>query len=925
MSRITWPALVAALLLVAPIWAADEPITKVGTVEGITEYKMPNGLRVLLFPDDSKPIVTVNNTIFVGSRHEGYGETGMAHLLEHMVFKGTPTFADVPKALRDHGAGNRFNGTTSPDRTNYYETMPANDENLEFGIKLEADRLVNSYVKREDLLSEMTVVRNEFEMGENNPESILTQRMVAVAYEWHNYGKSTIGNRADIERVPIESLQAFYRKFYQPDNAMLVVAGKFDEKKALEFIVKYFGALKKPDRVLPKTYTEEPAQDGERNVVLRRVGAVGATGVIYHIPAGSHPDFPAVEVLADCLAGEPAGRAYKALVESKKASRVAGGAYGLHDPGVIEMVAKVEDPKGVDAARDTLIETLESLNQKPFTDEEVARAKQEFQRRTDKLLASSDQFAVSLSNWAGSGDWRLFFLHRDRMEKVTTADVNRVAAKYMTRNNRTVGVYYPSQKAERAEIPQTPDIAKALNGYKGRASVAAGEAFDPTPENIEKRVTRGTLGPIKTAFLPKKTRGSEVEVHLNLRYGNEQALAGQIMAAELLPDMFLRGTKKHARQEIHDALAKLGAQASFDGLPGLLSVTVKVKKPNLAATLKLVGEMLREPSFPEAEFTLLKNEKLEGLATQKSDPIHLGLVMLERKLSDYPKENVRYVPTLEESIERLKAVTVDQVKGLYEKLLAAQAGELVAVGDFDPAAVTAEFTPVLSGWKTDVVYKRIDRPAKPVLKGEKITIETPDKANAVYLAGTSYPMTDSDPDYPALQVGNFVFGGAALASRLSNRVRGQQGLSYGIGSGVRAQPIDKSALFRIFAITNPINMGKVDALIGEEVDKFLKDGVSLEELEGGKKAFLDARKVERSNDSSLASELAGGLFVGRTFAFQAEQEKRLDAVTPADVSRAFAKVLDPKKLVVVQAGDFAKAKDAPKEPEKKEAPKTPKQ
>src|SRR5947209_6883234 len=209
---------------------------KLATIEGITEYQLDNGLRFLLFPDPSAATVTVNLTVLVGSRHEGYGETGMAHLLEHMVFKGTPQHPNVPQALRDHGA--RYNGTTWLDRTNYFETMPATDENLEFAIRLEADRLVNSFIKREDLASEMTVVRNEFEMGENTPEHILSQRMEAVAYEWHNYGKSTIGNRSDIERVPIDRLQAFYRKQYRPDNALLVVAGLFDEKKALEAITK---------------------------------------------------------------------------------------------------------------------------------------------------------------------------------------------------------------------------------------------------------------------------------------------------------------------------------------------------------------------------------------------------------------------------------------------------------------------------------------------------------------------------------------------------------------------------------------------------------------------------------------------------------------------------------------------------------------
>jgi zinc protease len=897
--------LLGALLMAAPL-RADEPYTKVGTVEGITEYTLPNGLRVLLFPDPSKPLVTVNCTIFVGSRHEGYGETGMAHLLEHMVFKGTPTFPDVPKALRDHGA--RFNGTTWVDRTNYFETMPATDENLEFGIKLEADRLVNSYVKREDLLSEMTVVRNEFEMGENSPERVLSQRMNAVAFEWHNYGKSTIGNRSDIERVPIENLQAFYRKYYQVDNAMLVIAGKFDEKKALDYVVKYFAPLKKPDRKLPNTYTEEPAQDGERQVVLRRVGSVGATGVIYHIPAGAHEDFAAVQVLEDCLTAEPAGRVYKALVEAKKAASVTGSAYAWHDPGVIEITAKVENPGGVDAARDALVETIENLAKNPITEEEVSRSKQRFQKFNEQLMAASDRLAIQLSEWAGAGDWRLFFLDRDRVEKVTAADVNKAAAKYLTRTNRTVGVYYPTEKAERAHIPTTPQVAKLLDGYKGRATVATGEAFDPTPDNIEKRVVRGELGGIKTAFLAKKTRGEMADIRLNLRYGNEQSLNGLLTAGEMLPEMLPRGTSKHTRQQLTDEFDKLGARVNFGGGPGMVSVSIKAKRNNLAATLKLVAEVLKDPTFPEKEFTILQNEKLEQLGSQKTEPIYLGIRALQRKLQPYPKDNVRYTPTIEESIDRVKAATLEQVKDLYRKQLSAQAGELVAVGDFDPQVLTAELGRALDAWKSDVPYKRIDRPTVPIEKGETIVINTPDKANAVYIAGQTYPMTDSDPEYPAMQVGNYLLGGAPLASRLSKRVRGEKGLSYGVGSGFNADSKDKAAINQIFAITNPENMEKVDVTIAEEVGKFLKEGVSLEELEAGKKAYVDQLKVQRSEDSMLALQLSNGLFVGRKFDYYADLEKKIEALSPAEIQKAYQKVLDPKKLIIVQAGDFAKKK-----------------
>ncbi|HLQ44211.1 MAG TPA: pitrilysin family protein, partial [Planctomycetaceae bacterium] len=358
----------------AAVFAADAPPKPVTSIEGITEYRLDNGLKVLHFPDASKPTVTVNLTIFVGSRHEGYGEAGMAHLLEHMVFKGTPTFADIPKALKDRGA--EYNGTTWLDRTNYFETLPASDDNLEFAIKLEADRMVNSFIKAEDLASEMTVVRNEFESGENRPQSVLMQRMLSAAFEWHNYGKSTIGNRADIERVPVASLRRFYQKFYQPDNAMLVVSGRFEPETALKFVTKYFGSLPRPERQLENTYTEEPAQDGERIVTLRRVGDVAVVGAVYHIPSGPHPEFAAVDVLEAILTQAPAGKLYKALVETKKAASVSGAAFALHDPGVLLLMAEVAKGNDSQVVLEAMLDAIEQVVLKGVSDEDVERAKQ---------------------------------------------------------------------------------------------------------------------------------------------------------------------------------------------------------------------------------------------------------------------------------------------------------------------------------------------------------------------------------------------------------------------------------------------------------------------------------------------------------------------------------------------------------------------
>jgi zinc protease len=890
---------------------ADGPAKakKIVTIEGITEYQYDNGLRVLLFPDNSTSTVTVNLTLLVGSRHEGYGETGMAHLLEHMVFKGTPTHRDVPRALRDHGAS--FNGTTWVDRTNYYETMPATDENLEFGIRLEADRMVNSFVKREDLISEMTVVRNEFEMGENMPENILSQRMMGVAYEWHNYGKSTIGNRSDIERVPIDRLQAFYRKYYQPDNAVLVVAGKFDENKALDYIGKYFGTLKRPERKLDATYTEEPPQDGERTVVLRRVGKVGVVGALYHVPAGAHPDFAAVEVLSTVLDSQPSGRLYKALVTSKMASNVSTSAQPYHDPGVLEIMAEV-DPKlpnnPLMTARDTLLAEVEGLAKAPITQEEVDRARTKLLKNRELLMNSSNRIGIVLSDWAAKGDWRLFFLHRDRLAKVTVADVNRVAGKYLQSSNRTVGMYIPSDQPQRTPIPETPLVADLVKNYQGGQAVVAGEEFEPTPGNIEARLKQSELpGGMKLGLLPRKTRGEAVVASITFRYGNAESLRGYRAASQMLGPLMMRGTEQHTRQQIEDVLDKLKARVSPGGgqipAPGELHFNIECKRETLPKVLAVVREIVREPSFPVQEFEVLKRQRYEMLKKGLTEPMMLGPQTLMRKLNPYPPDDVRYFPTIEEGMARVEELTVDKVRKLYEQV-GGVAGEAVVIGDFDPQATTQLLAGIVGDWKSSVNYQRIPHPAITSVKGEAQNIETPDKESAVYVAGIMIAMSDSDPDFAPLELGSYLYGGGPLTSRLAVRARQKEGISYGIGAQMSADAIDKSTRLLIFAICNPKNMDKLDKAVAEETQKILKDGVTAAELDAAKSAYLKEMSVARSRDTQLAGLIAENLQAGRTFSHMADLENRIAQLTPEAVNNALRKHLDAKRMIIIRAGDF---------------------
>lgn len=882
--------------------ALPQGVERVASVEGITEYRLQNGLRVLLFPDMTKPTTTVNITYMVGSRNENYGETGMAHLLEHMMFKGSTKHRNVPQELTEHGA--RPNGTTWLDRTNYFETFAASDENLNWALDLEADRMVNSFIAKRDLDSEMTVVRNEFESGENDPVGIMIERMMSTAYLWHNYGHSTIGARSDIENVPIERLQAFYHNYYQPDNAILLVAGKFDESKTLALIQKYFGSIPRPTRVIQKTYTTEPTQDGEREVTLRRVGDVQAVGVAYHVPAGSHQDFAAIDMLSHILAANSTGRLYKALVETHKATRVFGLNFQQREPGTALFGAEVRQDASLDAARDTLIQTIESFSSQPPTREEVERARTALLKNVDLTLNNSERVGLELSEWMAMGDWRLFFIHRDRIRKVTPEDVQRVASQYFKPSNRTLGIFIPTQRPDRAEIPATPDVNSLVSNYHGDAAVAAGEAFDPSPANIESRTVRSAApNGMKMALLSKKTRGQTVIATMTLRFGDAESLMNRATAAQITGQMLMRGTTKHTRQQLRDEFDRLKARVSVVGGPGQALVSIETTRENFPEVLKLVAEVLREPAFPANEFDLLKQEQMTDLESQKSEPQFVGSIAFSRHLNPYPKGDVRYTPTYEEQVENLRAVTIDDVKKFYADFYGASDAQFAAVGDFDAQEVARLATELFGNWKSPHKFARIESVYRDVPALSQ-SLNTPDKANAFFLAGLNMNIRDDDPDYPALVLGNYMLGGGFLNSRLATRIRQREGISYGVGSQLFVSALDRFGSFTTFAIYAPQNVERLEAAFREEVQRALQEGFTAEEVAAAKSGYLQTQQVNRAQDLGLARKLSAYLFLGRTLNWDADFEQRIAALTPEQIVAAMRRHINPTKIVVIKAGDF---------------------
>jgi zinc protease len=371
--------------------------------------------------------------------------------------------------------------------------------------------------------------------------------------------------------------------------------------------------------------------------------------------------------------------------------------------------------------------------------------------------------------------------------------------------------------------------------------------------------------------------------------------------------MLMRGTTSHTRQQIKEEFDRLKAQAGVFGSATATFATITTNRQNLASVLKLIAEILKEPSFPQAEFDLLKAESLTALENERSEPTNIAIRAMSTTFNKYPKGHVFYAGTLDEDIANLKALTLDDVKKFHKDFYGASAAELAIVGDFDEKEITPLVTQLFGGWKSNSVFQRIPSEHFDIPATTK-SFETPDKANAFFFARLNIKMRDDNPDYPAFTLGNFMLGGGFLNSRLAVRIRQKEGLSYGVGSGFNASSLDETGTFFANAIYAPQNIDKLEAAFKEEIQKVVTDGFTSDEIAQAKAGWLLSRQRNRGNDSALAGSLQGYLFLGRTLAWDDELDKKVQALTIEQINGAMKRFLTPDKISIFKAGDFVNAK-----------------
>jgi len=809
-----------------------------------------NGLRVLLVPQPEVPVVAVCVVYHVGSRNEATGHTGATHILEHLLFKGSRRFdpaagRSVARLLERVGAG--FNATTWFDRTSYYEALPA--EHLELALEIEADRMRGALLREADLAAELTVVRNEFERGENDPFEVLLKYSFAMAFREHPYRHPTIGWQSDLDNVSLERLRAFYDTFYYPDNATLILVGGWEREPALAAIQRHFGPIPPAPRPVPPMRVVEPPQEGERRFVVRRRAEVGWVACSWRAPEAAHPDTHALAVLADILSGGVTSRLFQRLVETGLCVDAQALPWQLRDPGLFQVVATLNDGASHADVERAILEEVEAIAEGGVKAEELERAIAQVEAQAAYHRDSPAQVASALAEAVSCADWRFYLSYLERVQAVRGEDVRRVAATYLVEDSRTIGWYVPRNHESHLTSPP-PRRPAPLCCFLRR--------------ELAPRVSTSELPGGARVVLMERHHNPTVHIQGSLLGGPGLFPMERWSVASMLPEMLERGTRRHDRLSLARLLEDRGVELGVSGdafNPMEVLVGGRCLAPHLPLVLETLVEMLREPTFPAEELERLRQLRLGELALASEDTFQRAFDALSRLA--YPPGHPSFRRPLAARQAGVAAVTRDELEALHRTIAGPASLVLALVGDFETDAVIAQLSRLFAGWSGGVpACPPVPRIAPEENRPDEVLEHMEDKPNLDVVLGHPGNLRRADPDFVAALLGNSALGQSPLVSRLGLRLRDQEGLTYGIVSRFfGASLVD--GLWAVSFSVGAANLERALAAVREELVRFLADGPTDAELEDEKQAWAGAYTLTLADPAGLARELVGLLRHGR--------------------------------------------------------------
>lgn len=913
--------LLASLLLLTltgHAGAVVDGFTHVKTVGSIDEYTLTsNGLQVLLLPEHSSPTLTFMVTYRVGSKNEVTGTTGATHILEHLMFKGT-TQRDrskgnnVDQLLERTGA--KYNATTWLDRTNYYENLAS--EQLAAVADMEADRMRNLLLRDEDRRPEMTVVRNEFERGENSPIQSLYKEIYQAAFVAHPYHHSTIGHRSDIEKVSIEKLREFYNTFYWPDNATVSIIGDFQPDEALAIVKKSFGVYPRSPKPIPAVYTEEPAQTGARRVIVKRAGQLGVVAIAHKIPAATHPDYAAVTLLSAILADGKNSRLYKAVTDKNLSTGVDADTGFNSDPTVHILFAPLAPGvKHIDVEK-AITQEVERLKRDGVTAGELKAAVAK--TLADAAFKRDGSFAVAgnLNECIAAGDWSLFYSLDEATQRVSVADIKRVANSYLNDDQSTTGWFVPTgsigatatQAAKSSALPSSgpyyyrpPGVEAPGVTVATAAGAAAGAGL------VAKIAPNARVNKIAGIDVIAYPMGVKDVVTLRATLPAGRALAGSgNPSIPMLTGMLLdQGTRKQDKFAIAEKLEAVGASIHFRVGVDVLEVSAKSLKKDAPLVLNLIAEQLREPAFSAAEFAKAKKQyagalqrRLESTDFRATDAFSRAVY-----LDAHPNRN----PVSADLLAAIEAAKLEDVKTFYKTNYGPAHMTLVLTGDLDMSTLQAAVKQAFSGWAGGASVVRSAKAAVSHTPKEKRVQEVAmaDKTSVSVVLGQASGLRYSDPDYQALRLATAILG-SGFTGRLMANVRDKEGLTYGVDASL-ANDMFNDGDWKISASFAPDLLEKGIASTKRQLDRWYEAGVTPDEIESRKSNLIGSFKVNLATTDGMADTLLAAVNRGYDVNWLDDFPVKINAISAEQVNGVIKKYLKPADMVLIKAGTLPAA------------------
>lgn len=841
----------------------------------------------------------------VGSRHEGAGNTGYSHLLEHMLFKGTPKHPvgsghSYDDFMKRHGGV--YNATTWLDRTNYFAKIPSSA--LGAYLEYEADRLRNAIITDEDLATEMPVVVDEFDIGENNPDQVLDKRLTSTMFSEHPYKVSTIGSKSEVLKVTAASLkERLYDVYYWPNNATLIIVGGFDVADALTQIVQHYGPIPPSPRPIPPMYTVEPPQYGEQRFVVSKPGDLPRVMIGFHVPEADHLDTHAIQALSNILGGGESSRLYRKLVNKGLAQIVYTSAHPTRDAGQFKVYARLTPGTRPEKVERIILREIARLSTTLISEAELKRAKIQNRAGTVHLMADKLKFASSISEHEAAADWRWGESYDDNFDLVTRERIREVAQRYLHKDNRTVGYFIPKAVSEQPAEPSSDAPAQPSPSSDNTPAPSTGGTSGKSASTFAEMVKKVVLPNGLTLMLMPTTSEGAIGLSLTTRAGWSNAPVDKRSVGLVTAKMLTEGSKKYSKARIAEITSAMLAGLDFDINAFTADMQTHVVPADLPQFIDLLADVVRNPRFAQAELDLLKTNLAAMLETQAQDPAACAATALKQAF--YAPGSAHYVPSIDERRKQVASVTPEDLRAFHSRYYSPKGTVLAVVGKFDPDSFVKLIESKFGSWSGEevaapqaVAYNGAGRP--------EVRIHIDGKDNLSILVGVPVDLSLTSPDHTAAVLANKALGGDTLTSRLGQEIREKRGLTYGISSHFADQAV-AGGMWIVRMTTNGKKVAQALPLIAEVVNTYVRDGISAQELEAEREALRNQFALNLDTPVNVARQLANAEMTGQGIAKLDTFDARVAALTKEAVDEAIRKYFRMADTVTVVAGTLPQA------------------